>query len=123
MISAKGANDHVISAKHTNNHVISAKGAVDYGIEFENDYDITKLENEGFNELLFLDCNYHDIASINNHASNNYNDFLLMHFNTRSFQKNIDKLTHYILQLQKLPDIIAITETKLKKYELKLTLV
>ena len=79
VISAKGVNGHVISAKGTNGHVISAKGAVDYGIEFENDYDITELENEGFNELLFLDCNYHDIESINNHASNNYNDLLLMH--------------------------------------------
>ena len=119
MISAKGANGHVISAKGTNGHVISAKGTVDYGIEFKNDYDITELENEGFNELLFLDCNYHDIESNNNHASNNYNDLLLMHFNTRSLQKHIDKLTHYILHLQKLPDIIAITETKFKNYELQ----
>ena len=79
----------MISAKGANGHVISAKGAVDYGIEFENDYDITELENEGFNELLFLDCNYHDIESINNHASNNYNDLLLMHFNTRSLQKTL----------------------------------
>ena len=102
-----------------NGHVISATGALDYGIEFENDNDITELENDGFNKLLFLDCNYHDIASINNHASNNYNDLLLMHFNTRSLQKNIDKLTHYILQLKKLSDIIAITETKLKKDELQ----
>ena len=106
-----------------NGHVISATGALDYGIEFENDNDITELENDGFNKLLFLDCNYHDIASINNHASNNYNDLLLMYFNTRSLQKNIDKLTHYILQLKKLPDIIAITETKLKKMNYKLTLV
>ena len=42
-----------------------------------------------------------------------------MHFNTRSLQKNIDKLTHYILQLKKLPDIIAILETKLEKDELQ----
>ena len=102
-----------------NSHVISATGALNYGIKFENDNDITELENNGFNELLFLDCYYHDIASINNHASNNYNDLLLIHFNTRSLQKNIDKLTHHILQLKKLPDIIAITETKLKKDELQ----
>ena len=99
--------------------MISAKGAVDCGTEFENDYDITELENDGFNELLFLDCHYHDIASFNNHASNNYNDLLLMHFNTRSLQKNIDKLIHYILQLKNLPDIITITETKFKKGELQ----
>ena len=61
-----------------NGHIISATGAVDYGIEFENDNDITELKNDGFNELLFLDYNYHDIASINNHASNNYNDLLLL---------------------------------------------
>ena len=99
--------------------MVSPKGTVDYGIEFENDYDITELENDGFNELLFLDCNYHDIASITNHVSNNYNDLLLMHFYTRSLQKNIDKLTHYILQFKKLPDIIAIAETTLKKDELQ----
>ena len=46
-----------------NDHAISATGAVDYGIEFENDNDMTELENDGFNELLFLNCNYHDIAS------------------------------------------------------------
>ena len=59
-----------------NGHVISAKTTVDYGIEFENNNDMTELENHGFNELSFLDCNYHNIASINNHASNNYNDLL-----------------------------------------------
>ena len=86
VISAKDANGHVISAKGAFGHMISAKGAVHYGIEFENDYDIKEVENDGFNELLFLDCNYHDIASINNHAPNNYNDLLLMHFNTRSLK-------------------------------------
>ena len=93
---AEGLDTTQCRCSKQNGHVISAKGAVDYGIEFENDYDITKLENDGFNELLFLDCNYHDIASINNHASNNYNDLLLMHFNTRSLQKNIDKLFLFI---------------------------
>ena len=32
-----------------NGHVISATGAVDYGIEFENDNVMKELENDGFN--------------------------------------------------------------------------
>ena len=35
-------------------------------------------------------------------------------FNIRSLQKNIDKLTHYLLQFHKLPDVTAITEAKLQ---------
>ena len=36
-----------------------------------------------------------------------------MHFNIRSLQKNIDALITYLLGLERLPDVIGITETKL----------
>ena len=36
-----------------------------------------------------------------------------MHFNVRSMQKNFDQLSMILTELQKLPDIIALTETKL----------
>ena len=41
------------------------------------------------------------------------NDFFLLHLNIRSLNKNLDKLEDLLTQLGKLPDIIAITETKL----------
>ena len=41
------------------------------------------------------------------------NDFLLLHLNIRSLNKNFDKLEDLLTQLGKLPGIIAITETKL----------
>ena len=44
----------------------------------------------------------------------NSNDLFFIHFNIRSLQKNINKLTHYLSQLHKLSDVIAITETKLQ---------
>ena len=36
-----------------------------------------------------------------------------MHFNVRIIQKNFDLLSVILTELQKLPDIIALTETKL----------
>ena len=37
----------------------------------------------------------------------------MMHFNVRSLTKNINKVSYYLSQLNKRPDIIAVTETKL----------
>jgi len=42
------------------------------------------------------------------------NDLLLFHANVRSLQKNIDKLANIIAELERQPDIIAISETKIK---------
>ena len=65
---------------------------------------------------LFLNCNYYDTISLNGQILNrsNTNDLVFIHFNIRSLQKNINKLTHYISQFHKLPDVIPITETKLQ---------
>ena len=38
-----------------------------------------------------------------------------MHVNTRSLTKNVEKLEEFIEQLEKLPEIIAFSETKLKE--------
>ena len=42
-------------------------------------------------------------------------DMIIFHFNARSLQKNIDKISHYISNLEKQPELIAISETKLTK--------
>ena len=41
-------------------------------------------------------------------------NFFILHVNIRSLNKNIDKLEELLLELGKLPDIIALSETKLK---------
>ena len=76
--------------------------------------------SENLYESLFLNCQHHDIVSINEYLdlNNNRLNLFLIHFNVRSLQKNFDKLTNYILQIKKLPDIIAITETKLGKNQI-----
>ena len=38
----------------------------------------------------------------------------MMHFN-RSLQKNIDKLLHYLTDIKRKPDVLAVSETKLKE--------
>ena len=38
-----------------------------------------------------------------------------MHFNVRSLQKNLNSLLQYLLQLERQPDTIAISETKLRE--------
>ena len=40
---------------------------------------------------------------------------MIMHFNVRSLQKNVDHLSQYLLKLKVRPQIIAVTETKLIK--------
>ena len=39
-----------------------------------------------------------------------------MHFNTRSLIKNKDKIEFFLLEISSLPDLIAITETKLNSF-------
>ena len=54
---------------------------------------------------------YFDINSLNRTISKQ--DLLIMHFNVTSIQKNFDQLSMIVTELQKLPDIIDLTETKL----------
>ena len=54
---------------------------------------------------------YFNINSLNRTVSKQ--DLLIMHFNVRSIQKNFDQVLMFLTELQKLPDIIALTEIKL----------
>ena len=60
---------------------------------------------------------YYDHASINNLlcSKNKSNHLFIIHFNVRSLQKNIDKLSHYLTDLNRKPDVLAVSETKLKE--------
>ena len=41
------------------------------------------------------------------------NDFFLVHFNTRSLSKNLDKIEEFLNDMNRFPESIAISETKL----------
>ena len=45
-----------------------------------------------------------------------------MHFNVSSIQKNFDQLSMILTELQKLPDIIALTETKLSPNQIPINI-
>lgn len=73
-------------------------------------------QNNDYAEVFFNQCGYYDLDLLNAKLAGNKrpNDIFLIHFNIRSLQKNIDKLSDYISTLDKQPEIIALTETKLK---------
>ena len=48
-----------------------------------------------------------------NHKKNN--DLFLIHFNVRSLQKHIEQLNNYLVGFKNQPDIVAISESKLKE--------
>ena len=75
------------------------------------------VRQESNQQLLYENCassEYINIQSIKSKFSHG-NDFCILHVNSRSLNKNFDALEELILQFQKLPDIIAISETKLKQ--------
>ena len=79
---------------------------------------INNIDNENVYEEFFIKCKYYELNSLNTIfvESPNKEDktgFLIMHLNVRSLQKNIDKLSLYVAQLKRKPDIIAVSETKL----------
>ena len=69
-------------------------------------------ENSSYCDF-FDNCEYHDISSLNKVVKHKKDDLFIMHFNMRSLQKNIDKLTTLLANLSETPDIIAISETKI----------
>ena len=58
-------------------------------------------------------CQYHNIDNVSTLISNNDNLFLF-HLNIRSLQKHLDSLKELLHQLSTPPDVICITESKLK---------
>ena len=73
------------------------------------------VTDKDINDLLFNQSDYyHDISDVNailDKVSGDQQQLLMMHFNVRSLAKNIDKVSYFLSQLNKRPDIIAVTET------------
>ena len=63
---------------------------------------------------MFDTCDYFDINSFNDSFPSRINILFVIHLNIRILQKNIDRLSDYIYTLDKQPDIIALSETKLE---------
>ena len=55
--------------------------------------------------------NYYDIDAYNKLPLHDANQLNIVHFNSRSFTKNIDNITAFLNTLSTTPDILAITET------------
>ena len=74
-----------------------------------------------YNEILFNKSNYHYLSCIKNLIQNKQNnEIFAIHFNARSLQKNIDYLHYLVTEFKKKPEIIAISETKLRKGEIRM---
>ena len=77
------------------------------------------LYNNFMHDLSFDDafnyvksCSNYDTPSLISRSTSN--ELFLLHINIRSLQKNFDDLVNFISQFTVLPDIICITETRLK---------
>ena len=71
-----------------------------------------------YNDLFSIPSDYYDgHNSINNLlcSKNKSNHLFMIHFNVRSLQKIIDKLSHCLTDLNRKPDVVAVSETKLKR--------
>ena len=71
-----------------------------------------------YNDSFSMPSDYYDDRnSINNLlcSKNKSNHLFMIHFNVRSLQKNIDKLLHYLTDSNRKPDVVAVSETKLKE--------
>ena len=66
--------------------------------------------DDAFNQV--KSCSYYDTLSLIPRLKSN--ELFLLHINIRSLQKNFDDLVNLISQFTVLPDIICITETRLK---------
>ena len=57
--------------------------------------------------------NYYSLTKLNNILNLDKNTMSIFHFNTRSLPKNISILKDFLYSVEKWPDIIGISETKL----------
>ena len=67
------------------------------------------------NNKLFVTCEYVSCQQQNWFSNKKDNDLFLVHFNVRSLQRHIDELNNYLVGFKHQPDIVAISQTKLKK--------
>ena len=59
--------------------------------------------------------NYYKIIEFQKLMNQNKNKFSILHINIRSLYKNFPKIENMLLELNQYPDVIALTETKIKE--------
>ena len=59
--------------------------------------------------------NYYKIIEFQKLINQNKNNFSILHMNIRSVNKNFPKIENMFLELNESPDVIALTETKIKE--------
>ena len=74
----------------------------------------TSLNSDDHVEL-FGTCEYVDSQNHNWLNNKKIGDLFMIHFNLRSLRKNIDKLSDYLAGFKNQPEIVAISETKLRE--------
>ncbi len=77
-------------------------------------YDIAKINDK---------CNYHCSDSFNDQNKNKQAELSLIHFNSRSLNKNIDQITDYLKTLNHKFEILAFSETWLNKNKVSPSLI
>ena len=77
---------------------------------------LNQQEQDNQNNEFLMNNHYYGTSKIKRLVTNSIkkDGLFVMHFNVRSLQKNLDALCHYIEEIELLPDIIAVTETKLR---------
>ena len=102
--------------------IFGSASTIDNTIEAENPNvpnNLPDIDAElDYNDLFSMPSDYYDDHnSVNNLlcSKNKSNHLFMIHFNVRSLQKNIDKLSHSLSDLNHKPDVVAVSETKLKE--------
>ena len=62
----------------------------------DDDTSIKRLTDNEYQDILFNECEYYSTESLNNILSNQTNELSIIHFNIRSLEKNIDKMSQYL---------------------------
>ena len=75
---------------------------------------ITRFADSDYLEL-FEKCDYVESHKHSWFKNKKTNDLFLIHFNIRSLQKHIDELATYLAGFKNQPEIVAISETKLRE--------
>ena len=65
-----------------------------------------------------LKCNYFDLKEITQIYSSENNSLNIIHFNIRSLNKNFDKFYDFIQSLSYTPDVVCLSESRIKKQPL-----
>jgi len=103
----------------TNNRNLLAFLGISQAADIDNDHNLINLSDSMFNSISsnIKDCKYYDISSLSNHlyCGNATSNLLFkLHVNIRSLSKNFEDFYDLLLSLPHQPDIVCVSETRIK---------